>query len=381
MHHRNDLEVRVLVLAPTGRDALLLSRTLASANVQAEICSDSSELLEMLGHGAAAAIVAEEALSPNAANDLGKWRRASQPPWSDMPVIVLTLKKRVNALTIQTLGNVACLERPLRPETVVAAVRAALSARMRQYKSRSREETLIRLNGDLEQFAYAAAHDLREPLRNVALSVEMAKAQMEGKLDSDTEALLNSAMRNARKMEAMVKDLLAYSRVLHDDEESWPITNCCEVLAAAVENLAVEIRASSAQITHDELPLVKMDRTHLLQILQNLIGNALKYRGLVEPPQIHIGSAATEKFWKLSVKDNGIGIKPEFHERVFGIFKRLREKEVDGTGIGLALCKRIVEHHGGEIWIDSSVGKQGATFVFTVPAVEGKGNVETIIQH
>src|SRR5450755_832642 len=133
MHHRNDLEVRVLVLAPTGRDALLLSRTLASANVQAEICSDSSELLEMLGHGAAAAIVAEEALSPNAANDLGKWRRASQPPWSDMPVIVLTLKKRVNALTIQTLGNVACLERPLRPETVVAAVRAALSARMRQY--------------------------------------------------------------------------------------------------------------------------------------------------------------------------------------------------------------------------------------------------------
>jgi signal transduction histidine kinase len=378
MQNRNDWEGRVLVLAPTGRDALLLSRTLAAANMQAEICSDSSELLEMLGHGAASAIVAEEALSPDAVNGLGNWL-TSQPAWSGMPFIVLTSKGRMNAAAIQTLGTVTCLERPMRPETVVAVVRTALSARMRQYESRSREETLIRLNGDLEQFAYAAAHDLQEPLRNVALLVEMAKAQMQGKLDSDTEALLNSAMQNARKMEAMVRDLLAYSRVLHDDEQSWPITNCCEVLAAAVENLAVEIRASSAQITHDELPLVKMDRTHLLQIFQNLIGNALKYRGLVEPPQIHIGSAATQKFWKLSVKDNGIGIKPEFHERVFGIFKRLREKEVDGTGIGLALCKRIVEHHGGEIWIDSSVGKQGATFVFTVPAVEGKGNVETII--
>jgi signal transduction histidine kinase len=380
MHHRSDLEVRVLVLAPTGRDALLLSRTLASANVQAKICSHSCELLEMLGHGAAAAMVAEEALSPNTVNGLGKWL-ASQPLWSGMPVIVLTSKRHVNAATIQTLGNVTCLERPMRPETVVAAVRTALSVRMRQYESRSREETLIRLNGDLEQFAYAAAHDLQEPLRNVSLSVEMAKAQMQGKLDSDTEALLNSAMQNARQMAAMVRDLLAYSRVLHDDEESWPITNCCEVLAATAENLAVEIRASSAQITHDELSLVKMDRTHLLQIFQNLIGNALKYRGLVEPPQIHIGSAARKKFWELSVRDNGIGIKPEFHQRVFGIFKRLREKEVDGTGIGLALCKRIVEHYGGEIWIESSAGKQGATFVFTVPAAERKGDVESLVQH
>jgi PAS domain S-box-containing protein len=235
------------------------------------------------------------------------------------------------------------------------------------------EEALKRTNSQLQQSAYAAAHDLQEPLRNVALSVGMARLQAREVLDSETEAMLGVAVNSARKMEAMVKDLLAYSRVLHDDVGNWPVSDGNEVLRSALENLASEISTSGAGISHDRLPSVTMERAHLLQVFQNLLSNAIKYRTL-ETPRIHVGAVPRNNYWEISVSDNGIGIAPEFHQRVFGVFKRLREKDVEGSGLGLALCKRIVENYGGEIKINSE-GTQGSTFLFTVPAAKKRGHV------
>lgn len=231
------------------------------------------------------------------------------------------------------------------------------------------EDALRRMNSQLQQFAYAAAHDLQEPLRNVALSVQLAQAQANSGLDPEAQSMLDTAARSAIQMIDMVRALLAYSKILHDDERRWPVSNCCEVLEAALEHLAPAIRETSARITHDPLPLVKMDRTQLLQLFQNLIGNALKYHGS-GPPEIHIGAILRKSFWQLSVSDNGIGIEPQYQERVFGVFKRLQKTDAAGTGLGLALCKRIVEHYGGEIQVLSD-GIKGSKFVFTVPAAEG----------
>lgn len=229
------------------------------------------------------------------------------------------------------------------------------------------EESLRRTNSQLEQFAYATAHDLQEPLRNVALSIELAKQQIDRQISQEAEELLNCAVQNARHVQGMVRELLAYSRALQNAAHS-PVTNAEEAFALALENLAIAMKEAAAYITKDQLPMVKMDQNHLLQVFQNLLGNALKYRS-AEPPRIHVSATVKQNHCLLSVKDNGIGIEPQFQERVFGMFKRLRNNETAGTGVGLALCKRIIEHYGGEIWVQSD-GKTGSTFFFTVPLDE-----------
>jgi len=228
------------------------------------------------------------------------------------------------------------------------------------------EDKLRRVNTELEQFAYAAAHDLQEPLRNVALAAEIVKTQPHGFKDARGPALLNVMIDNARRMEAMVKDLLAYSRSLDDEEEQPASADANAVLDTTLQNLAAAITDKQVEITRDPLPPVSMQPNHLRQILQNLIANALKY-GAERPLEIHIGVKALYGDVLLFVKDNGTGIAPQFHERVFGMFKRLHDRSVKGTGIGLAVCKRIVEHYGGQIWIESKAG-EGATFFFTVPS-------------
>lgn len=253
---------------------------------------------------------------------------------------------------------------------------------------REMEDKLRRVNTELEQFAYAAAHDLQEPLRNVALAAEMFKADSHGLnahalnqhglnphslnpyvLREEREpSLLNVMIDNAKRMEAMVKDLLAYSRSLDAAEEQKCSADANQVLETALENLAAGIAEKGAEITRDPLPVVSMQPNHLRQVLQNLIGNAVKY-GAQRPLKIHIGVKGLYGDVLLFVKDNGMGISPQFHDRVFGMFKRLHDGSVKGTGIGLAVCKRIVEHYGGKIWIESQAG-EGATFFFTVPSVD-----------
>lgn len=250
------------------------------------------------------------------------------------------------------------------------AVKAIYGTVIDLTERRETENKLRRANTELEQFAYAAAHDLQEPLRNVALAAELLKVEQNSQALSDAQdadsSMLTTVIENARRMEAMVKDLLAYSRALDASESQETRADGEAVLKKVLQNLASSIAEKAASVTNDRLPAVWMQETHLLQILQNLIGNALKYSG-ESPVTIHIGAVVRKSDALMFVRDNGVGIAPQFHDRAFGMFKRLHQGAAKGTGIGLAVCKRIVEHYGGRIWIESEAGK-GATLFFTVPS-------------
>jgi light-regulated signal transduction histidine kinase (bacteriophytochrome) len=235
---------------------------------------------------------------------------------------------------------------------------------------------LARSNKELEQFAYVASHDLQEPLRMVASYVQLLARRYQGNLDADADEFITYAVDGASRMQRLINDLLAYSRVGTRGKPFEP-TNCEAVLDQSLANLQMAIEENGAVVTHDLLPTVTADVTQLIQLFQNLIGNAVKFRG-EESPRIHISASETfevsktSKVWRFSVQDNGIGIDPEYHDRIFLIFQRLHTREeYPGTGIGLAVCKKIVERHGGRIWVESQSGK-GSTFYFTIPMIKGE---------
>jgi light-regulated signal transduction histidine kinase (bacteriophytochrome) len=233
---------------------------------------------------------------------------------------------------------------------------------------REKTEELARSNEDLEQFAYVASHDLQEPLRMVTSYVQLLARRYQGRLDSDANEFIGFAADGAVRMRKLINDLLTYSRVGMRGNELEP-TDSEAALAQSVNDLKVAIEESGALVTHDPLPTVMADRPQLGQLFQNLIGNAIKFRSN-EPPRVHISASRNGNGWTFSVRDNGIGIAPEYSERIFVIFQRLHSREeYAGTGIGLAICKKIVDRHGGRIWVNSEVGK-GATFYFTLPAVK-----------
>ncbi len=230
---------------------------------------------------------------------------------------------------------------------------------------------LNRSNEELGQFAYVASHDLQEPLRMVASFTELLARRYKGKLDSDADEFIGFAVDGARRMQRLIQDLLAYSRVATKGNDLLH-TSSEEALRRALMNLRGAIEESSALVTHDPLPTVMADQRHLIQVFQNLIGNAIKYQhpGV---PRIHISAARNaDKKWRFSVKDNGLGIDPQYFEKIFVIFQRLHKRdEFSGTGIGLAICKRIVERHGGTISVESQPG-HGSTFTFDLAGSEGK---------
>ena len=226
-------------------------------------------------------------------------------------------------------------------------------------------EALARSNQELEQFAYVASHDLQEPLRMVTSYVQLLARRYQNRLDSDAEEFINFAVDGATRMHTLINGLLAYSRVGTRGKPFEP-TNCETILQQSLDNLKMTMEESGTVVTHDSLPTVMADDLQLGQLFQNLIGNAIKFHG-EEPPRVHVSVKPDGKQWVFSVRDNGIGIAPEFAERIFIIFQRLHGKEkYPGTGIGLAVCKKIVECHGGRIWVGSELGK-GATFYFTLP--------------
>ena len=247
------------------------------------------------------------------------------------------------------------------PEAIRRAMR---EKRLRQDHKRSQEE-LARSNQDLEQFAYVASHDLQEPLRMVATYTQLLAERYKGKLDSDADKYIHYAVDGALRMQRLVQDLLAFSRVGRQGM-ALESTDCNRVLEASLSNLDAAIRESGAVIGHGPLPVVMADSSQLVQVFQNLIGNAIKFRGS-ERPSIQVNAEATATEWIFSVTDNGIGIAPEQAENVFVIFRRLHtHAEYSGNGIGLSVCKKIVERHGGRIWVRSEPGR-GSTFHFTLP--------------
>ncbi|GAB3735428.1 ATP-binding protein [Amycolatopsis oliviviridis] len=230
-----------------------------------------------------------------------------------------------------------------------------------------RTRELERSNSDLEQFAYVASHDLQEPLRKVASFCQLLQKRYQGKLDERGDQYIGFAVDGAKRMQALINDLLAFSRVGRRPGENV-LLETGDLLDTALGNLEDAIAESGARVTHGDLPAVLGEKSLLTAVFQNLVGNAIKFRG-EDPPEIEVSAERDGADWRFSVTDNGIGISDEYAERIFVIFQRLHGRgDYPGTGIGLALCRKIVEHHGGRVWLDTGVAT-GTRFCFTLPAV------------
>jgi hypothetical protein len=228
---------------------------------------------------------------------------------------------------------------------------------------------LARSNRELEQFAYVASHDLQEPLRMVGSYTELLAQRYPEKRDAETDEFIGYVLEGVMRMQALIRDLLSYSRV-GSQAQPFVATDCGEVLQRALANLRSAIDDSGAEVTIGGLPVVGADPSQMLQLFQNLVGNAVKFHG-EERPLIRVGAERRGADWVFSVTDNGIGIDARYADRIFVIFQRLHGRgKYPGTGIGLAICKKIVERHAGRIWVESQPGK-GATFYFTIPAIPG----------
>jgi light-regulated signal transduction histidine kinase (bacteriophytochrome) len=230
-------------------------------------------------------------------------------------------------------------------------------------------DELHRSNEELDQFASIASHDLQEPLRMVASYTQLLSRRYTGKLDADADEFIAFAVDGASRMQQLIKDLLAFSRVGTKGTELLE-TSSEIALQQALINLRGAIEESGAQITFDPLPIVLADKMQLIQLFQNLIGNAIKYQSEGEIPRVLISARKEKKKWVFAVRDNGLGIDSQYFDRIFGMFQRLHKREeFAGTGIGLAICKKIVERHGGNISVESQPG-QGSTFRFALAGSE-----------
>ncbi|MFP4435817.1 MAG: PAS domain S-box protein [Chloroflexaceae bacterium] len=249
---------------------------------------------------------------------------------------------------------------------VVQAQNITQHKRARQELAR-RVSELAHSNAELEQFAYVASHDLQEPLRKIASYTELLARRYQGKIDPGADKFIGYIVDGANRMQQLINDLLTYSRVGRTTDLTMENVELGQIMEGLFNDLARTIRDSQAEITCDELPVVLGHPRHIAQLLQNMITNAIKFRGDA-PPRVHISAERRADAWVIAVRDNGIGIAPEYAERIFVVFQRLHTRtEYPGTGIGLAICKKIVERHGGQIWVEAQPG-QGSTFFFTLPA-------------
>jgi len=232
-------------------------------------------------------------------------------------------------------------------------------------ESKRAERALKTTNAELQEFAYALTHDLREPLRMVVNFTQLLSLEQRGKLGEDADQYIAYSIEGALRIEALLKGILNYWESTEREGDRLLPVDCNYVLPQTLSFLKLSLQESGATVTFDPLPVVAAKEIMLTQLFQNLISNAIKYRSAAAP-QIHVSAERLEEGWLFSVRDNGIGIDPAQAERVFGMFKRLHGKEIPGTGIGLALCKKLVERRGGRIWVESEAGR-GATFKFTIP--------------
>ena len=262
------------------------------------------------------------------------------------------------------------------PEAVRRALQEKRLLRLRRQAEEDlarKVEELARSNADLEQFAYVASHDLQEPLRMVAAYTQLLAERYRGKLDENADKFIGYASEGALRMQTLIQDLLAFSRVGRNGIACGRV-DCDAAMEEVLKSLGPAIQESGAVVTHGELPAVWADRSQMAQVFQNLIGNAIKFRGK-EPPAISVQAEKAGQHWLFSVSDNGIGIAPEYAENIFVVFQRLHARtEYPGNGIGLAICKKIVERNGGKIWVEAQAGhgsdhgsNHGSIFKFTMP--------------
>ncbi|MEZ2303524.1 MAG: ATP-binding protein [Microcoleus sp.] len=268
-----------------------------------------------------------------------------------------------NQILQQEISTRCAVEKTLQEQNLLLQKEIGNRQRVESALLKSNQE-LARSNAELEQFAYVASHDLQAPLATIASYAQLLEKRYQEQLDSQANKFIGNIVQGCTRMQALIDDLLEYSRVGRSQKPFKP-TNCNQVLEQALANLQGVIRDTQAVVSYGELPVVNGEISQLVQLFQNLVGNAIKYRKN-EPPAIYISVCKQHDHWLFSVADNGIGIARQHQERIFQIFQRLHtQKEYSGTGIGLAICQKIVELHGGRIWINSEPG-QGSTFYFTL---------------
>jgi signal transduction histidine kinase len=370
------LELRVLVLAPNGRDANLIVSNLCEHRIAAEACDTVDDLCESIGRGAGTVITTEEALHGHA-TDLLTRVLALQPPWSDLPIIILTTGGDADSVStwsrirrLEPVGNVSLLERPLRSMTLVSAVQVALRSRRRQYEVRAlhaslerrvqeRTSELQRLNQEAEGFNYSISHDLRTPLRTITSTSQMILEECGHLLPESSKYLLNRQAQAAKRLAVLMDDLLRLSRLsrheirLQDFDLTALAREVADEMATATTSKC-NMRIQPDMRAHGDAFLVRF-------VLLNLLENACKFSP--EGGTVWVGQDDEGAFF---VRDQGIGFDVSYLDRIFLPFERLvSEEDFPGTGIGLANVKRIVDRHGGKIWAESEPGA-GASFFFTL---------------
>ena len=255
-------------------------------------------------------------------------------------------------------------------EFVLAAIIDISERKGRGRTSSCLQSGASRANEDLNQFAFAASHDLQEPLRMITSYSQLLLKGYRGQLDGEAATCIEFITDGTKRMRELLGDLLAYTQLSGDGQHIVTSVDLNGVFEATLKNCKAAIEEIGASVTSGPLPAVLGHKPHFVQLFQNLISNGLKYRGEL-PPRLHVSAEMQEGLWRIAVNDNGIGIAPQYHQQVFGVFKRLHGRTIPGTGIGLAICQRVVERYHGQIWVDSQAG-EGATFYFTLPTVPEK---------
>jgi signal transduction histidine kinase len=366
-----DLKLRVLLVEDNALDAALVVRALHKDgfDVIADVVQDEAAFTKALRTRPPEVVLADYNL----------------PNWKGMEALNALRKEGLDipmVLVSGALGDVTAVECIRQgatdyvlkdglarlPEVIRRALREKAERGLRHQVEEDlarKADELARSNADLEQFAYVASHDLQEPLRMVTAYTQLLSERYRGKLDDNADKYIGYASEGAQRMQVLIQDLLAFSRVGRNGVANAPV-ECNAVMAEVLQTLTTAIQESAAVVTYVELPTVWADRTQMAQLFQNLIGNAIKFRGK-EPPVVSVQAEKTAQRWQFSVSDNGIGIAPEYAENIFVVFQRLHGRtEYPGNGIGLAICKKIVERNGGKIWVESQPGS-GSSFKFTLP--------------
>jgi signal transduction histidine kinase len=368
-------KLRVLVVEDDPADVELVVRALRSGGFEPEsdTAQTAQEFTERIHKNSYDVVLADYNL----------------PSWNGMETVAVLRRERADVPVVLVSGSlgehkaVECIKQGAADYVLKdhlarlsESVRRALRERKLREEHRHSLEELARSNRDLEQFAYVASHDLQEPLRMVATYTQLLAERYQGKLDENADKYIHYTVEGALRMQTLVQDLLAFSRVGRHGTE-FAVTECNPVVETALKNLHGAIEESKARITCETLPAVMADRSQLVQLFQNLIGNALKFRS-ASAPVIRVSAEKKRREWIFSVSDNGIGIAPEHAEIIFVIFKRLHTRaEYPGSGIGLAICQKIVERHGGRIWVESEPGK-GSNFKFALPVRGVRGEYDPI---
>jgi len=397
-------ELCVLVLAPLGRDAQLTGIALREAGIDCRACATLAELCGLARGKCGALVIAEEAFAGEPMEML-EGVLQEQPAWSDIPVILLTrgggsaVETATTGRAMERLGNVVLLERPTRVGTLISVCRAALRARKRQYqilqqltqlqeaeRSLARHsEELSRSNAELQDFTYITSHDLKEPLRGISNYIQFLIEDEGGRLSEQGVERLLTIQRLTRRMHSLLESLLEYSKAgrVEYSLSAQPVEL---ILDEVLDTIGPWLEEQHAEVTvHRPLPPIICDRLRACQVFTNLIANAVKYNDS-QSRRVEIGCIPGEDRPVFFVRDNGIGVPVRHHETIFRMFRRLHSRDTygGGTGAGLALVKRIVERHGGRIWLESDLGK-GSTFFFTLGPVEQpfplSARITTIAHH